>query len=99
MQLISNHIESLKNLCAMHSVDKLYIFGSVLGKNFTATSDIDLMVKFKPIDLDAYFDNYTNLKEKLKMLLGRDVDLLEEQTLKNPILIKAINRNKELVYG
>ncbi|RZL46469.1 MAG: nucleotidyltransferase domain-containing protein, partial [Pedobacter sp.] len=46
-----------------------------------------------------YFDNYINFKEKLKNLFGRNVDLVEEQTLKNPILIKSINRSKELVYG
>ncbi|SFH45121.1 Predicted nuclease of restriction endonuclease-like (RecB) superfamily, DUF1016 family [Pedobacter insulae] len=36
---------------------------------------------------------------KLKNLFGRDIDLVEEQTLKNTILIKSINRSKELVYG
>lgn len=40
-----------------------------------------------------------NLKENLKELFGREVDLLEEQTLKNPILIKSINKSKELIYG
>jgi predicted nucleotidyltransferase len=58
-----------------------------------------LLVKFKPIDLARYFDNYIAFKEKLKALFGRDVDLLEEQTLKNPVLIKSINKNKELIYG
>jgi predicted nucleotidyltransferase len=40
-----------------------------------------------------------NFKENLKKLLGRDIDLLEEQTLKNPILINSINKTKELIYG
>ena len=40
-----------------------------------------------------------NFKEKLESLFGREVDLLEEQTLKNPILIESINKSKELVYG
>ncbi|NDI98594.1 nucleotidyltransferase domain-containing protein [Flavobacterium sp. LaA7.5] len=95
MQLINTHIESLKSLCALHNVDTLCLFGSALGNNFTPTSDIDLLVKFKPIDLD----NYINFKGKLKALFGRDVDLLEEQTLKNLVLIKSINKNKELIYG
>jgi len=57
------------------------------------------LVRFKPIELAEYFENYMNFKESLKNLLGREVDLLEEQTLKNPILIKSINQSKELVYG
>jgi predicted nucleotidyltransferase len=40
-----------------------------------------------------------SLKEKLEQLFGRKVDLVEEQTLKNPILIQSINSNKSLIYG
>jgi predicted nucleotidyltransferase len=40
-----------------------------------------------------------NFKENLRKLLGREIDLLEEQTLKNPILIRSINNSKELIYG
>ncbi len=56
-------------------------------------------MKFKPFDLKKYLINYIDLKEKLKILLERDIDLLEEQTLKNPYLIKSIDKNKELIYG
>lgn len=77
----------------------MYLFGSALNSNFNAKSDIDFLVRFKNIELSKYFENYMNFKENLKKLFGRDVDLLEEQTLRNPILIKSINRSKELVYG
>ena len=83
----------------MYNVEKMYLFGSATNSNFDDKSDIDLLVKFKPIELAQYFDNYMNFKENLESLFGRDVDLLEEQTLKNPILIKSINRSKELIYG
>ena len=55
--------------------------------------------RFKNIDLAKYFDNYISFRENLKKLLGREIDLVEEQTLKNPILKKSIDKNKELVYG
>ena len=97
--LIDNNIESLKRLCNIYNVDKMYLFGSALTANFTNESDIDFIVKFKSIALSEYFENYLNFKENLESLYGRGVDLLEEQTLKNPILINAINRSKELVYG
>jgi predicted nucleotidyltransferase len=97
--LIDNNIESLKRLCNIYNVDKMYLFGSALTPNFTEKSDIDFLVKFKPIELSQYFENYIHFKENLQSLFGREVDLLEEQTLRNPILIKSINRSKELVYG
>ena len=99
MELIDNHIDSLAELCSKYNVDKMYLFGSALNSDFNTESDIDFLVKFKSIELSKYFENYMNLKENLKNLFGRDVDLLEEQALKNPILINSINRTKELIYG
>ena len=99
MKLIEEHIDNLKQLCYAHNVDRMYLFGSAVTSNFNDASDIDFLVKFKNIDLASYFDNYIDFKTKLKNLFGREVDLVEEQTLKNPILINSINKSKELVYG
>lgn len=99
MSIIENHLESLKKLCSNYNVDKMYLFGSALRPDFDKESDIDFLVKFKPFEISKYFDNYLILKENLESLFGRKVDLLEEQTLKNPILIKSINKSKKLVYG
>lgn len=99
MDIITKNIGDLEKLCLVYNVEKLYLFGSALTPAFNKKSDIDLLVKFKKIELSGYFDNYMNLKEKLTQLFGRDVDLVEEQTLKNPILIQSINKSKELVYG
>jgi predicted nucleotidyltransferase len=99
MLSIENHIDKLNALCNLYNVEKMYLFGSAVNSSFNDKSDIDLLVKFKPIELAQYFDNYLNFKEKLESLFGREVDLLEEQTLKNPILIQSINKSKELIYG
>jgi predicted nucleotidyltransferase len=40
-----------------------------------------------------------DLKERLEKLLTRDVDLVEIQTVKNPILKRSIDRNKIFLYG
>jgi predicted nucleotidyltransferase len=77
----------------------MYLFGSILNANFNKESDIDFLVKFKAIEISTYFDNYMDFKENLEKLLGREVDLVEEQTLRNPILINSINKSKELIYG
>lgn len=99
MGIVDRNIEDLKRLCTLYNVEKMYLFGSVLNSNFNKESDIDLLVKFKAIELSKYFDNYMDFKENLEKLFGREVDLVEEQTLKNPILINSINKSKELIYG
>jgi predicted nucleotidyltransferase len=99
MGFVDQNMDELRRLCIMYNVEKMYLFGSVLTPNFNNRSDIDFLVKFKDIDLATYFDNYMNFKSNLENLFGREVDLVEEQTLKNPILINSINKSKELVYG
>jgi predicted nucleotidyltransferase len=99
MGFVDQNMDELRRLCIMYNVEKMYLFGSVLMPNFNNRSDIDFLVKFKDIDLSTYFDNYMNFKSNLENLFGREVDLVEEQTLKNPILINSINKSKELVYG
>ena len=99
MNLIENHKNQIISLCESHEVEKLYLFGSATSDDFSANSDVDFLVKFKTIDLKNYFINYYTLKQELKSLLKRKIDLLEEQTLKNPYLIQSINKNKQLIYG
>ena len=99
MEIVDKNMEDLKMLCTMYNVEKMYLFGSALNSNFNKKSDIDLLVKFKSFDLSKYFDNYMDLKERLEKLFGREVDLVEEQSLRNPILINSINKSKELIYG
>ncbi len=91
--------EAVRELCEKYHVDKLYLFGSMSEGKVNETSDMDLLVKFKQVDLKDYFDNYIHLKHQLEALFQRKVDLMEQQTLKNPILIRSIDKSKELIYG
>lgn len=99
MGILFENNNELIRLCEMHQVEKMYLFGSALNENFNAKSDIDFLVKFKSFDLAKYFDNYIHFKESLEKLFKREVDLVEEQTIKNPILKNSINKSKKLVYG
>ncbi len=99
MKLIDQHIEELKTLCDEHFVSKLYVFGSAANNNISDTSDIDFLVRFSGVDTLEYFDNYMDFKHKLTELFSRDIDLVEMQTINNPILKRSIDRNKVLVYG
>ena len=77
----------------------LFAFGSVLTNRFTDKSDIDLVVDFDKEEVDDYFSNFFDLKYALENLLGREVDLLEEQAIRNPYLKKDIDMTKQLIYG
>jgi predicted nucleotidyltransferase len=93
------HQKQLKMLCSEYNVETLYVFGSASTDTMNQGSDIDLLVRFKKFDISKYFENFMDFKSRLKKLFNRDIDLLEEQSLKNPILIKSINKTKEQVYG
>lgn len=99
MGIIDRNMDDLKRICAWYNVEKMYIFGSILNSNFKKDSDIDFLVKFKSIEISTHFDNFMDFKENLEKLFGREVDLVEEQTLRNPILINSINKSKQLIYG
>ncbi len=99
MKLIENNIQRIITLCKKHKVHQLFVFGSILTNRFTDKSDVDMVVNFDPIDLMDYADNYFELRYALQELLGRDVNLLEEKAIRNPILQQNINNTKHLVYG
>lgn len=90
---------AIHTLCEKHKVEELYVFGSATTGDMTTESDIDFLVKFKDIDLQDYFLNYLDFKSALEKITKRKVDIIEKQTLKNPILIQSIEKSKELVYG
>lgn len=99
MNLIEQHIESIKQLCVKHRVKKLYVFGSLLTDKYTGSSDIDLMVEFDDIDQENYADNYYDFKFALEEILKKRVDLLEITAIKNPYLREMIDRTKQVAYA
>ena len=99
MNNLSAYINQINALCYSHKVKSLYAFGSVLTSNFKPTSDIDLIVDFKEVELNEYADLYFDFKFSLQDLLNHPVDLLEEQAIKNPYFKQVVNQTKELVYG
>jgi predicted nucleotidyltransferase len=60
---------------------------------------VDLLVDFHKEEVDDYFNNFFDLKYALEKLLGKNVDLVEGQTIKNPYLKKDIDQHKVLIYG
>lgn len=99
MNVLSMYKNQINALCEKHKVKSLYAFGSVLTPDFNIHSDIDLIVDFKEVDVKDYADNYFDLKFSLQDIFKRQIDLLEEQAIKNPYFKQVVNKTKELVYG
>ena len=99
MKLIENNIQKIVALCKKYKVGKLFVFGSILTNRFNDNSDVDLVVDFDKVALEDYADNYFDFKFVLEKLLGRDIDLLEDKAIRNPILRKNIDNSKLLIYG
>jgi len=98
MSFLQKYAEGIRSLCAAHKVRKLYAFGSVLTERFGNNSDVDLVVEFEPIPINDYADNYFDFKFSLQDILKRQVDLLEESAISNPLFRNAISESKQLVY-
>ena len=99
MNLIDDNKQKLIQLCIKHNVKELYLFGSILTKKFDKNSDIDMLIQFSAIELKDYFDNYMNFKESVESLFKREIDLVENQAIKNPVFRKIVDREKQLIYG
>ena len=98
MKLIETNIQKIAALCKKYKVNKLFVFGSILTNRFNDNSDVDLVVSFNKAEVSDYFDNYFDFKYALEELFGREVDLLEEQTIKNPYLKKNVDVTKILIH-
>lgn len=100
MHLINNNLQKLFALCRKYRVNKLYALGSILSNRFNDTSDIDFLVDFKP---DITYHNYANsffgLYNSLRVLLGREIDLVYESSLKNKYFKEELEETKYLIYA
>ncbi len=93
--VIREKIEEVRKLCQLHQVDALSLFGSAATGENHEKSDIDFLVRFSDgIPLLDYADHYFELQEELALLLNKDIDLVTEKSVKNPILKKEIERTK-----
>lgn len=100
VELVSNRIDDIINLCKKHEVKTISVFGSAAHNSMTAESDIDFLVQFtENIDLLDYADNYFSFLEGLEQITGRSIDLVSVNSLRNPVLKEEINRSKIDLYA
>jgi predicted nucleotidyltransferase len=97
--LIESAREQIAELCRVHGVRQLDVFGSALGSDFVADSDFDAVVEFDAVADQNGLAQYFGLKEQLEALLQRPVDLVELDAMPDTRLKRIIQRSKVPLYA
>ena len=87
----------ITDFCRKWKIIRMALFGSVLRSDFRPQSDVDVMVAFGPDAHWSLFD-VVDMKFELEAMFKRDVDIVEDGTIKNPIKRRCIYENLEVIY-
>jgi predicted nucleotidyltransferase len=83
------------NYLRPYGPERIGIFGSYARNEETPNSDIDILVKFKEtlslLDL-------SKIHRELSQILGKDVDLVTESSVKNERLKKYIYTDLKIIF-
>jgi len=90
--------EKIKKFCLKWNVVEFSLFGSILRDDFDTESDVDILISLsEKADLDLY--DWVTMIEELEEIFGREVDLVEKSTLRNPFRRHSILTNREIIYA
>ena len=90
--------EKVEAFCRRWKIAELSLFGSALREDFRSDSDIDILVSFAE-DADWDLFDWVNMIEELKVIFGREVDLVEKTSLRNPFRRHYILNNQKVIYA
>lgn len=98
--LLNAQKPGIEAICKTFRIRRLEIFGSAAKGDFNpAHSDLDFIVEFDASDVDTgLLNRFLALATALEKLLGREVDLLTPQSIRNPYFKKKVDESRELVY-
>ncbi len=93
-------LTEIRTYCERWHISEFAVFGSVLRSDFTAKSDIDVLVTFAEDVRYTLFD-LVHMADELEAILGRPVDLLDRkavETSANYIRREEILGTAEIIY-
>lgn len=100
---IADRVESLiparelNDFCQRWRVREMSFFGSVLRDDFGPESDVDVLVSFED-DAPWSLWDLTAMQDELSARLGRPIDLVEREGLRNPFRRERILSTRRVVY-
>lgn len=90
--------KKIEDFCLKWKISEMALFGSVLSDDFNSDSDIDVLVSFKDEGEWGLFD-FVDMIDELKAIFGREVDLVEKDSLRNPFRRQRILASNEVIYA
>ena len=91
-------LEKIAAFCRTWKITEFAVFGSVLREDFRPDSDVDVLVSFEQNAGWSLMDIVV-MKDELKPVLGREVDLVEKGAVRNPFRRHSIMSNREVLYA
>ena len=91
-------MDKIADFCRRWKVAEFALFGSVLREDFQPDSDVDVLVSFQP-DAAKSMDAWLDMIEELKAIIGREVDLVERDCLRNPFRRHRILTTAKVIYA
>ena len=90
--------DQIAEFCQRWKITEFALFGSVLRDDFRSDSDIDVLVTFAPNFGWSLLD-WVDMKDELKALFGREVDIADKQRLKNPYRRYEILSTHQVIHA
>ncbi len=88
-------------LCRRYHVRQIEVFGSAARAEvfLPESSDADLIAESEATQDIPPLEQFFGLQGALSRLLGRPVNVIEANAIRNPFLLASINRARHLVYA
>jgi hypothetical protein len=98
VQPMTIDMEKIAAFCRKWKIREFSIFGSALREDFSPQSDVDVLVSFEPDAPWSYFE-WGDMTEELSAIFGREVDLVEKESLINPYRRRSILSSRQVLYA
>ena len=100
IDLLERHRPEIEAICRRHQVKTLELFGSAAQGNWDpARSDVDFLVEFLPLGPGQHFSCFFDLMADLRGLLGRKVDLVTANAIKNRHFLDGVSAGRQVFYA
>jgi predicted nucleotidyltransferase len=91
-------MDKITAFCQKWKITEFSLFGSVLRDDFRPDSDVDVLVTFaENAGWDLY--DWVTMIDELKVIFGREVDLVSKKGLRNPFRRRNILATHEVLYA
>jgi len=98
-RIIEEKLDELILICNRFGVKQIFAFGSVVTTRFSPDeSDLDFFVEMDEMPPLARGEKLIAFWEACEDLFARRIDLVTEQSIRNPYFRSNVERTKQLIY-